>query len=105
MNPVTVTRGVPARLAAALALACLVLPAHAADATKGPEAVLLNSLPARSIGPANMGGRIVDVAVVESDPKTMYVAAATGGLWKTTDDGNTWAPVFDGQATQCLGDV
>ena len=46
MNLVTVTRGVPARLAAALTLACLALPSHAAD-TKGPEAVLLVNLSGR----------------------------------------------------------
>jgi photosystem II stability/assembly factor-like uncharacterized protein len=66
---------------------------------------LLSALPARNIGPANMGGRIVDVAVVEDNPATMYVAAATGGVWKTTDGGNSWAPVFDGQTTLCIGAV
>ena len=66
---------------------------------------VIAGLSARNIGPANMGGRIVDLAVVESDPKTMYVAAATGGLWKTTDGGTTWAPLFDQQDTLCLGAV
>jgi photosystem II stability/assembly factor-like uncharacterized protein len=75
-------------------------PAHAAEPTR-----LLDGLAARNIGPANMGGRIVDVAVVESDPKTVYVAAASGGLWKTTDSGASWTPVFDGQSTLCLGAV
>jgi photosystem II stability/assembly factor-like uncharacterized protein len=52
-----------------------------------------------------MGGRIVDLAVVESDPKTLYIATATGGLFKTSDDANTWSPVFDGQPTLSLGAV
>lgn len=66
---------------------------------------LLDRLPLRNIGPANMGGRIVDLAVVESDPNTMYVAAATGGLWKTTNDGDSWTAVFDQQPTLSLGAV
>jgi photosystem II stability/assembly factor-like uncharacterized protein len=64
-----------------------------------------DSLPLRNIGPANMGGRIVSVAVVESKPATMYVAAASGGLWKTTDNGVSWTSVFDNTATNSLGDV
>jgi photosystem II stability/assembly factor-like uncharacterized protein len=57
----------------------------------------------RNIGPANMSGRIVDVAVVESNPYTFYVASATGGVWKTTDDGVTWAPVFQDQPVHSVG--
>jgi len=68
-------------------------------------AALINSLPARSIGPANMSGRITDLDVVESDPKTIYLAAATGGVWKTVDAGKTWSPLFDEQGTLCIGDV
>src|SRR5262245_54173998 len=56
---------------------------------------ILDSFQARNIGPANMGGRIVDLAVVEKNPDTYYVAAATGGLWKTTDAGNSWTPLTD----------
>jgi photosystem II stability/assembly factor-like uncharacterized protein len=49
----------------------------------------------RSIGPASMSGRIDDLAVLERDPRFFYVAAATGGLWKTTNGGVTFTPVFD----------
>ena len=45
----------------------------------------LAALTFRSIGPANMSGRFVDMDVVESDPYVMYVASATGGIFKTTD--------------------
>src|SRR5262245_36163910 len=62
-------------------------------------------LPVRNIGPANMGGRIVDVVGVESDPKTWYVASANGGVWKTTDAGTTMTPLFDAQDTLCIGSV
>ena len=49
----------------------------------------------RNIGPATMGGRIDDLAVLESNPAVFYVASATGGLWKTTNNGTTWETHFD----------
>jgi photosystem II stability/assembly factor-like uncharacterized protein len=52
-----------------------------------------------------MGGRVVDLAVVEGRPAILYVATASGGLWKTTNNGTTWAPVFDREATVSLGAV
>jgi photosystem II stability/assembly factor-like uncharacterized protein len=65
----------------------------------------LNDQPWRSIGPAVMGGRIDDVAVVESDPATAYIATATAGVWKTTNHGTTFRPVFDDQPCQSIGAV
>lgn len=59
----------------------------------------------RSIGPANMGGRITALAVVESDPTTYYVATASGGLLKTTNNGTTFTHLFDNQPTVSIGDV
>ena len=70
-----------------------------------PPAAFLDVLTARPIGPANMGGRITAVAVVERDPNRMYVAAASGGVWKTTDGGTSWSPVFEHQGTSSVGDV
>src|SRR5829696_4878351 len=66
---------------------------------------ILAGLSARCVGPANMGGRVADLAVVEGNPSTYYVAAASGGVWKTTDGGATFKPVFDDQPTQCIGAV
>jgi hypothetical protein len=66
---------------------------------------LLDSLNLRCIGPATMGGRIVDLAVVEDKPAIMYVATASGGLWKTVNNGTTWTPIFDKQGTGSLGAV
>lgn len=68
-------------------------------------AAFVNNLPARNIGPANLGGRIVDLDIVERNPNIMYVGAATGGVWKTTDAGKTWAAIFDYQGTQGIGAV
>ena len=68
-------------------------------------AALIKDFTARPLGPATMGGRITDIAVVETKPATMYVASASGGLWKTTNNGGTWTPVFDHQSTISIGDV
>ena len=65
----------------------------------------LKNLQFRSIGPAIMGGRIDDIAVVENNPSTFYVGAATGGLWKTINNGTTFEPVFDDQGSTSIGDV
>ena len=59
----------------------------------------------REIGPAVMGGRVADIAVVESDPRIFYVGLGAGGVWKTTNDGMTWESVFDDQPTASIGDV
>ena len=62
-------------------------------------------LEVRSIGPALMGGRISDIAVHPSDPSTWYVAAGSGGVWKTTNRGTTWQPVFEDQPSYSIGAV
>ena len=64
---------------------------------RGVPADVLANLEFRSIGPAIMGGRIDDFAVAEGRPSTFYVAAASGGLWKTVNNGVTLEPVFEGQ--------
>ncbi|HEX4610169.1 MAG TPA: hypothetical protein VH092_18395 [Urbifossiella sp.] len=75
------------------------------DAPATPYRPILDGLRARCIGPANAGGRVTDLAVVESSPDTFYVATAGGGVWRTTDGGETLSPVFDSQPTQCIGAV
>ena len=59
----------------------------------------------RAIGPAITGGRIDDIAVDESHPDTIYVGAATGGVWKTVNGGTTWTPIFDDYGTTSIGDI
>jgi hypothetical protein len=80
---------------------------------KTPTAAAPNAVPDdviakmqwRNIGPANMGGRVTALAVVESDPTTYYVATASGGLLKTTNNGTTFSFVFEREATVSIGDV
>src|SRR5438093_5055779 len=59
----------------------------------------------RSIGPANMGGRITAVAAYEADPSTYWIATASGGLVKTTNNGVTFEHQFDHEASVSIGDV
>src|SRR5262249_1776808 len=65
----------------------------------------LKSVRWRSIGPASMGGRIDDIAAVESNPYVIYVGFATGGLWRTVNNGTTWEPIFDTYQTSSIGDI
>jgi photosystem II stability/assembly factor-like uncharacterized protein len=85
-----------------LALA-LVLLASSARAALDPG--LLAGMSARSIGPAGMSGRVPAVAAVESNPNVVYIGAAAGGVWKSTNGGLTWTPVFDDQAVSSIGAV
>jgi photosystem II stability/assembly factor-like uncharacterized protein len=59
----------------------------------------------RELGPAVMGGRIDDFAVVESNPNIVFVGVASGGVWKTTNNGTTWEPVFDKERVSTIGDI
>jgi photosystem II stability/assembly factor-like uncharacterized protein len=59
----------------------------------------------RSVGPSVMSGRIADVAVVESDPQVWYAASASGGLWKTINNGTSFDPIFEDQGSISIGDI
>ncbi|MGH9348585.1 MAG: WD40/YVTN/BNR-like repeat-containing protein, partial [Vicinamibacterales bacterium] len=83
--------------AALVAAAAGALAAQAARVT--PE--LLTRLPYRHIGP--VGNRVSAVAGVPGDSNVYYAGAASGGVWKTTDGGAHWAPVFDDQPVQSIG--
>ena len=69
------------------------------------EASLFRGLEWRPIGPVVQGGRIVDIAAVPGAPYSFYVAYASGGLWKTTNNGVTFEPLFDDQPTIIMGDI
>jgi photosystem II stability/assembly factor-like uncharacterized protein len=66
---------------------------------------LVDGLKFRSIGPAWCSGRIADLAVNPKNPKEYYVAVASGNVWKTTNSGTTWDPVFDKYGAYSIGIV
>lgn len=69
------------------------------------EKISLGGLSFRSIGPAVTGGRIIDIEVNPFDHTEYYVASAHGSLWKTTNGGVTFSPIFDGQDSHPMGAV
>jgi photosystem II stability/assembly factor-like uncharacterized protein len=85
-------------------LAAFLFLVSALDA-QSPVDSALKGLKFREIGPAIMGGRVDDVAVVERDPRIVYVGLAGGGLWKTTNAFTTWHPIFDNEAVSSIGAV
>jgi len=87
-------------------LLALTLPVAAGAQSPSEQAAeAVAGLDFREIGPANVGGRVADLAVLENDPRIFYVGLGAGGVWKTTNDGMTWDPVFDDQPTASVGDV
>ena len=92
-------------------------PSAQAPSAQAPSALadslLVRPLAFRSIGPASMSGRIADISVIEAPRAlrggrlgmSMYVAVATGGIWKTTNGGITWAPVSDSIGVGSVGAV
>lgn len=64
-----------------------------------------SGLTMRGIGPALMSGRISDIAIDPANPNTWYVCAGSGGLWKTTNAGTTWTPIFDDYGSYSMGCV
>ncbi|MCB0637437.1 MAG: glycosyl hydrolase [Lewinella sp.] len=63
------------------------------------------ALPFRNIGPSVQSGRVSELAVRPDDPSHFYVAYASGGLWKTENNGTTFEPLFDREAVMTLGAV
>ncbi|MCX6156942.1 MAG: glycosyl hydrolase [Ignavibacteriae bacterium] len=66
---------------------------------------LFREIPFRSIGPTIMSGRVVDIEANPDDPTVFYVAYASGGLFKTSNNGITFNPIFDNEASLIIGDI
>src|SRR5580693_9343240 len=79
---------------ALLALACL--------GAESFDPALYSDLHWRMIGPFR-GGRTVAIAGIPDSPNVFYMAASNGGIWKTTDAGRVWTPIFDEQPTGSVG--
>lgn len=86
-----------------LALGSLATPVVAQ--VDGNTVDLLPALRARSIGPAGMSGRVAAVAVLHGRPETIWVGAASGGLWRSRNGGVTWDALFDDQPVASIGAI
>ena len=92
----------------ALACALLLLAASPLCAQRPVkyDSATISGLPARNIGSAQMSGRIAAVAGVQEKGRvTLFVGAASGGVWKSVNGGTTFRPVFDKQDVQSIGAV
>src|SRR5512143_3162938 len=98
-------------LAVALVLAPTALPGQRrtapapAPAARLLDPLLYRGLKFRAIGPSTMGGRMSAFAVREANPRVIFAAAGTGGLFKTTNNGTTWSAVFEDQPVASIGAV
>ena len=90
----------PARLCLVTLLAALSTRASA----QSVDPSLYSSLQWRMIGPFR-GGRTIGATGVRGQPNVFYVGVNNGGVWKTTDAGRTWTPIFDAEGTGSIGDV
>ncbi len=91
------------RLFGAVTLAAATALPLRAQMTVAPDSAVINALRWRPVGPANMAGRITDLAVSSKDPRVFWVAYATGGIWKTKNGGTTFTAQFDKEAVISLG--
>ncbi|MHC2993775.1 glycosyl hydrolase, partial [Pontibacter sp. HJ8] len=66
---------------------------------------LVKNVAFRNVGPTVQSGRITDLDVSPKDPTTFYAAYASGGLWKTTNNGISFEPLFDNEAVMTIGDI
>ncbi len=87
----------------ALLGAIIIAPAARAQLSTPLDSTTLAALSWRSIGPANMMGRVADLAVDAKNHKIFYVASAAGGIWKTINAGTTFFPLFDHEQVVSMG--
>ncbi|HSQ56336.1 MAG TPA: hypothetical protein VLM40_11405, partial [Gemmata sp.] len=95
-------------MSSALILTLALISAQPADKPKDKKdekGLPIAALKPRSVGPALTSGRIVGFAVDPKDRSHYFVAVASGGVWKTTNSGTTWTPVFDGEGSYSIGCV
>lgn len=69
------------------------------------QASIINGVALRNVGPTIMSGRVTDLDVSPSDPTHFYVAYASGGLWKTVNNGQSFEPLFDNEMIMTIGDI
>ena len=66
---------------------------------------VMEKMQPRNIGPAGMSGRVTCIAVHPDQPSTIYAGAASGGLWVSENNGQTWGPIFENEAVASVGAI
>jgi photosystem II stability/assembly factor-like uncharacterized protein len=94
-------------LGAASVAAPLSAQAPAARASSAPalDSATLAGFRWRNVGPANIGGRVTSIAGIPSPSRTFFVATAASGIWKTTNAGTTFEPVFEHEPVSSMGEI
>jgi photosystem II stability/assembly factor-like uncharacterized protein len=98
-------------LTVSCAVGALLLPSGSLAASNDNESdywlssEVLSGMTLRGIGPAVASGRVADLAVDPTDPSRWFIAIASGGVWRTTNAGTTWEPVFDNEGSYSIGCV
>jgi photosystem II stability/assembly factor-like uncharacterized protein len=94
----------PSCLAVTLLLAAMIFAVSAPAQEPKFDSDSFSGLGARNIGSATMSGRVSAVAAIKEDGRlTVYIGAASGGVWKSSNGGTTFKPVFDKEAVQSIG--
>ncbi len=92
-------------LALSFSAASAAPPTGATNADAGEKPGPYRGLELRCIGPAFTSGRIADIAIEPGRPDTWYVGVGSGGVWKTTNCGTTWKPIFEHEGSYSIGCV
>ncbi len=97
----------PVRILTVLALVAALATLHTPPVLQAQvdPASLIADMHWRNIGPANMGGRISDIEAADDNFALVYVASASGGVWKSVNAGTTWEPIFDDYEAASIGDI
>jgi photosystem II stability/assembly factor-like uncharacterized protein len=92
---------------AAILLSAGAIRSRLAAQPQSPDATatLLADYKWRNIGPGSAGGRVTDVEALDTDFRFVIAAAASGGVWKSTNAGTTWTPIFDRYGSSSIGDI
>jgi photosystem II stability/assembly factor-like uncharacterized protein len=80
---------------------CVTFNVHSQEKKSNP----FNGLKFRNLGSALTSGRIADIAIHPKNENVWYVAVGSGGVWKTTNSGTTWSPIFDNESTYSIGSI
>jgi len=99
----SLTRFVPRSAAAVAGVALQGVMLASSLGAQALDSATVAGLRWRTVGPANFMGRLSDVVGIPSPSKTVFVAAAGGGIWKSTNNGTTWRPVFDDKRIISMG--